>query len=121
MTQTRTKTVPPANTYPVDTPEWLYQEIMRHIEPDLMLDRLPKLNSVYAGESKREHAERMQSYEKAFAHFDQIYAKVAAMIARETRKLKERAKGEAHRREGEERGAELRNIEDIINDSLSGR
>ncbi len=112
--QTQLKPAPPINTFPPDAPEWLYQEIMRHIEPDLLLERLPRLDAQYAGETLDQRVERMQYYERAFALFDQISADISAMIARDARRLKDEARGEIRRREGQEHGQELKRIEDII-------
>lgn len=62
--------VPPRNIYDPGTPEWLYDEIMRHIEPDLMIEQVPLLDTKYAGESPEQRQDREAAYAQAFQHFD---------------------------------------------------
>ncbi len=110
-----TKPPAPPNTFPVDAPQWLYQEIMRHIEPDLMLGRVEDLDRVYAGETEKEKEERMRCYEEAFALFDRVYADVSTVVGSQARALNRRARGQALAAEGRERGQELDRIESLLN------
>lgn len=61
--------VPPNPSAP-GTPAWTYDEIMRHIEPDLLTSALPSIDAYYAGESAIERHARFSSYQRAFAAFD---------------------------------------------------
>lgn len=60
----------PPNASVAGTPEWAYDELMRHIEPDLLTNALPLLDAYYAGETTIERHARFSSYQRAFAAFD---------------------------------------------------
>lgn len=48
----------------------MYNEIMRHIEPDLLTTVLPQLARYYANEMPAERHARFSSYARAFRAFD---------------------------------------------------
>lgn len=48
---------------------WLYDELMQHIEPDLLSSNVSSLDAVHAGESAEERAERLNRYVVAFRIF----------------------------------------------------
>lgn len=54
----------------MSTPQWLYDEIMRSIEPELVTDMLPTLDTIYAAETSEEHDVRMERYRLAYAAYD---------------------------------------------------
>ena len=108
-----------ANPYPRRSMEWLYEEIMRHIEPDLTLQRFHKLDKLYATETKKERGERLHWYESAFALYDRIFADVAAMYAKEGRAQKHAVRKKTGAQEHTERSTELQDIERIIDSHLS--
>lgn len=99
--------------------EWLYQEIMRHIEPDLTLQRFPQLDKIYAGESKTNRTKRMKWYDSAFALYDRIFADVSAMYNAEAHSQRHAKHKKAAARETREEGEELEKIETIIDSHLS--
>ncbi len=76
----------PANPSPERTSEWLYNEIMRFVQPDLMTDHLPLLDLKYAGENAFEKAARLFSYEEAFRVFDEISVTATQPLVEEGRK-----------------------------------
>ena len=47
---------------------------MRHIEPDLLLERLPRRDAQYARETLDQRVELIESDERACATFDRISA-----------------------------------------------
>jgi hypothetical protein len=63
---------PPRNIYQPGTPEWLYDEIMRFIEPDLMIESVPLLDATYADETPEQKQERQAAYAIAFQNFDRM-------------------------------------------------
>ena len=114
MTSTQTLPTLPANTATPRSPEWLYCEIMRHIEPDLLPGTADHLDRIYKGETAAEHERRMAAYDRAFALFDTVYADVTSMIESEARDLRRKALSASKGREAAERGGELNRIDDII-------
>ena len=68
----------PLNPSAPQTVEWMYNEIMRHIEPDLLTNVLPQLSEYYAGESAIERHARFSSYQRAFRAFDAACAAIDA-------------------------------------------
>lgn len=72
MSQTQTY---PANPSLPGTAQWIYDEIMRFIEPDLLTTRIGFLDEIYANETEDEGKKRMMAYEKAFAIFDKVAEK----------------------------------------------
>ncbi len=72
--------LPPPNPSTPNTEEWLYNEIMRHVEPDLMLNHLPLLDEKYANETPVEHLQRMKNYEDAYRIFDKAKAEITAEL-----------------------------------------
>jgi len=68
-----TKTDPPipqgkAEGYP--SAQWLYDELMQHIEPDLLTDQIAHADEKYAGESDEDRAARYERYTIAFMAFE---------------------------------------------------
>ncbi len=49
--------------------QWLYDEIMQHIEPELMTDQIGKLEERYKDESPEEREDRLQRYTVSFIIF----------------------------------------------------
>lgn len=64
--------VPPPNRQTAGTPAWLYDEIMRWIEPDLLLNVIPHHDELYGQETAEQREQRMKWYERAFVQFDRI-------------------------------------------------
>lgn len=96
------------------SPEWIYNEIMRFIEPELMTDSLPHLAEKYAGETPAENARRMALYDKAFACFDAAYAEVSRIFEQEAMTIKKESRSLAQSAEAEERGDALGKLEDAF-------
>ncbi len=103
--------VPPANTYPIHSPEWVYDEIMRHIEPELMLAELPLLENRYAGESEAQKTRRLAGYERAFQVFDAAYGKVVELLSEETHQLRARAREQVGKQERDEASKDMADFE----------
>ncbi|MSR86737.1 hypothetical protein EXS70_01020 [Candidatus Peribacteria bacterium] len=105
---------PPENPSTPDTPEWSYNELMRHIEPDLMTDFLPKHEEVFASETKEQTQARMKAYDEAFAVFDKAVLDCEDVFAKEVHELKTKAHEKAIKAEKKEQKKELKKIEDEI-------
>lgn len=108
----------PTNPWPVAAPHWLYDEIMRHIEPDLMIERIPLLDKKYAAETADQHQARMEHYDQAFRRYDAWHDDVVQFMSDETIKVRKNAQAEVAKKEGGERAGELNRIEQEF-DSLS--
>ncbi len=103
--------VPPPNMQAVQSPEWLYDEIMRFIEPDLMLDAIPRLTERYKDETAEERAARMGAYDRAFAAYDQVYAKVADDLMSQAQRLRKQAQASVAVQEEAEQSHDLSDAE----------
>ncbi len=101
----------PQNPWPRTAACWLYDEIMRNLNPDLMIERIPLLDKKYAGESHEEHAARMQQYQQTFDVYDQVYAQAADLYAQESHRIKENVRAHAMREEAAEQGSEIASVE----------
>ena len=108
----------PANVFPLHSAEWLYDEIMRHIEPDLMLRSVHGLQGKYLGESDAARAERMARYERAFAVFDGIYGTIAQMMMDDAHALKRQMRDIAVRKEHAEASQDLNAVERLFRHTL---
>ena len=95
----------------------MYDEVMRHIEPDLMLTATAGLDEKYKGETPEFHQARMDDYEKAFAAFDLLSADIEQMFLREVKKLKQQAEKVSHAREVAESEKAVEEISARIDDS----
>ena len=76
-------------------PEWLYNEIMHHIEPDLTTDKIALLNKKYAKETPEDREARMASYIFSFALFDEALNKVHGELFIKLKEYQERMQEKA--------------------------
>lgn len=74
MTPTLPKRLAPKNPSSPGTSDWLYNEIMRQIEPDLLSTAVGGLAAKYAGETAEQRQHRHDKYEQAYRTFDRIFA-----------------------------------------------
>jgi hypothetical protein len=93
---------------------WLYDQIMQHLEPDLMLACLPMLAEKYKDETQEQRMHRMESYDRAFRLFDEIAKDVTVMFREETQTLRRDARNAAQGKEEHERSSNVIRIESII-------
>lgn len=101
------------------TPLWLYDEIMRHIEPDLCSHQIPFLTEKYKNETPKEKLFRMRAYEMAFSLFDACLKEVKDGIADDVAEWKQKLRRRAVKKEQLEQKADMENIENIINNPVS--
>lgn len=99
------------------TPEWLYDEIMRCIEPDLVSSSLPMLDAKYAGEDPAEREFRLGKYQEAFALFDIALEKFEEAIGTQLRGYKQVAQKKALKEEQDETSQALHAIEQELDQS----
>ena len=117
MSQTQTTTwVPPGNPSQRGSAQWVYDEIMRNIEPDLITTRIVHLDEMYANETEEEGKKRMQSYEKAFEIFDAVAAQFEKDFHSGVLKLRKDAHAKAIQDERKERDQNAKNIESTFDD-----
>ncbi len=114
MASTQTSTfIPPANPSTPGTSQWIYNEIMRNIEPDLMTTNLPTHTKKYKDETQEQRLARMKLYDEAFAVFDAVAAEYEDEFHRDMERTKENAKMTAMREDAKK----LKTIEqEITND-----
>jgi hypothetical protein len=91
-TPTQTSTFTPPNPSAPGTPEWVYDEIMRHIEPDLLTAEIAGHPQKYRDETAEQRVARMAHYDKAFAAYDAAADAVEAEFRQEAMQVKERSK-----------------------------
>ena len=72
-------------------PEWLYDQIMREIEPDLVTDVLTTLTQKYKKETAAQAKLREERYAKAFKIFDVVLADVLVMFEADAKEKKNEA------------------------------
>lgn len=58
------------------TMEEVYNLLMQQIEPELMTDMLPKLESLYPNETPQEWKQRQERYKKAFAVYEERFMQI---------------------------------------------
>ncbi len=75
---------------------WLYDEIMQHIEPDLLSDRIDALEERYKGETKEQRADRLSKYMLAFKIFTESLQEVSEMQPFELQELQHSVQINAH-------------------------
>lgn len=103
----------PQNPSQQGTPEWLYDEIMRHIEPDLLTTVIPTHIEKYKNETAEERKERMTAYDKAFAIFDTVAAEFEGDFHIEYQKVRK----DAQEKVATEEKKEVQKIGDEIDSS----
>lgn len=104
----------PPNPSDVQSQEWLYDEIMRYIEPELMTNRKDKLAEMIAGETAGEREARKARYEQAFGIFDAVYKDVAEMMVRDAATVKEQVQKKLQEQEYREKQSEMHAAEDQL-------
>lgn len=111
--------VPPPNKQQAETPQWLYDEIMRWIEPDLMLNVIPNHQKIYANETQEQRNERMAYYDQAFAQFDAIYSQFSTVFFEQAKELAHVAQAQAHSQEAQAQRDEVQAAEAALNSSAT--
>ncbi len=101
----------PTNPWPQTAAHWMYDEIMRHVEPDLMLEHIPLLPKKYQEETDAMKEARLQHYDECFAIFDSIYKQVGDMCTQEVHRLKAEAHNTAITQESNERKMAMKLLE----------
>lgn len=89
----------PTNPWQPATPEWYYDEAMRFIEPDLMLNAIGRLEAFYTGETEQERQQRFVRYEQAFAVFDEAIGSAGAEMEGKLRILRNEKNAQALRQQ----------------------
>lgn len=89
--------------------------IMMGIEPDLTSAEIGRLDEKYRDETLAQRAERLQSYEKAFAVFDDVYAKVTGHCSQDAQVAHAALRTEREKKEHAEHAREIDDAESQIN------
>ncbi len=105
---------PPENPSTPGTSEWFYDEIMRHIEPDLVTNVIPTHAEKYKDETQEERVERMKAYDAAFTIFDKVAAEYEKEFMNDVQTLKKQSRSKAVKQETKEKNKELRNVEEQL-------
>ena len=93
---------PPPNPSQPGTPEWFYNEIMRHVEPDLLTTAIPQHAAYYANETKEQRIKRMDAYDKAFAIYDKVAAQAEDKFTADLHALRDKAHQDTLKKERRE-------------------
>lgn len=117
---THTTVDPLANPSTPGAPEWLYNEIMRNIEPDLLTTVMPRHAEMYAKETHQKSVERMKRYDSAFAVFDRVAMEYERDLHEDIQTLKRQAQAKARKRETAESKKSLKKIEKKMKEFPSG-
>lgn len=64
----------PKNPSAPGSSDWVYNEIMRFIEPDLISTSIPTLARKYANETESQRRWRHDKYRRAYALFDRFFS-----------------------------------------------
>lgn len=104
-------------TNDVTTVQWLYDEIMRSIEPDLCTHQIPLLQEKYSHETPREKIFRMRAYELAFALFDACLEEIKDDIAIDIASWKQQLRLKALQQEQSEQEEDIASIEQLFHNS----
>jgi hypothetical protein len=107
----------PGNPSLPGTAQWLYDEIMRNIEPDLITTRIIHLDEIYADETESEGKSRMQAYEKAFEIFDAAAMNFEKKFHAELGTFRKNAHKTAMEQERQEKAKNLKNLESTFDDA----
>lgn len=62
------------------SPQWLYDQVMAALEPELTTEGLKTLATKYKNETAKQAKARAARYAKIFAEFDRILGEVLAMF-----------------------------------------
>ncbi|HVW67177.1 MAG TPA: hypothetical protein VHA78_05640 [Candidatus Peribacteraceae bacterium] len=96
---------------------WIYDEFMKHIEPDLMTDHIEHVDEKYAGETAEERAERYEQYTMAFLIFDECLKDFDATMSAGVQFWKKKMEEFAKRESDTEDAAHMKIIEESIDSS----
>ena len=105
---------PPDNPSKPGTSEWFYDEIMRHIEPDLLTNVIPMHAEKYKQETQEQRVARMKAYDAAFTIFDKVAAEYEKEFMDGVQALKKKSRAKAVKEEKSEKRKELKHIEDEL-------
>jgi len=98
------------------TNDWLYQEIMRHIEPDLLLSN-DELKELYSDDDEEALQERFERYQKAYHRYEEVAHQLKKglemdiITKRKTKRLKSIAEAD------KEAANVLNNLSDAIDEA----
>ena len=104
--------VPPQNPSKPGTPEWLYDEIMRNIEPDLLTTALSTHDERYNDETKEQRAARLHAYDQAFMIFDNVTGDFEKEFHEKMETVRKKAKKKAMKEDKKK----LKSIEEEIDE-----
>ena len=104
---------------PYFSAQWVYDELMSRIEPDLVSNHISLLEKKYAGETKEQRKDRMEHYVVAFFIFEECMKDLQIAMEEDVRAWKKQmahvSKGETVKNEH----ASMRSIEQQIDSSDS--
>lgn len=92
---------------------WLYDLIMKDLEPDLCSTNIDRLEEIYpeGSESLLDERARMERYEKAFASFETQIASMKDIRLADAKELKKEMQQKIAKKEKTERTEEVSDVE----------
>ncbi|OGJ56223.1 hypothetical protein A3D88_03030 [Candidatus Peribacteria bacterium RIFCSPHIGHO2_02_FULL_52_16] len=107
------------NPHPPLSAEWLYDEIMASIEPDLLTKNIPLLEERYKGETEEQKKMRQEHYQVAFLIFDRVAADLEKEMKADVTLWKKQMAALANAEISVEEQSQLTQLEDSINSHQS--
>jgi hypothetical protein len=71
--------------------EQVYNKLMGEIEPDLLLENIPKIDKKYADETDKQKKSRLKRYKKAYAKYDEKFKEFMSSVHAKSRINKKKA------------------------------
>ena len=102
---------PPPNPSLSESAEWFYNEIMRHIEPDLLSTVILTHAEKYKSETQEQREARIKSYDNAFIVFDRVADDYGKQMASEVQEFKKQERTKAMKKEKKQEKKALKKIE----------
>ena len=104
---------PPPNPSAPGSPEWWYNEIMRHIEPELLTTVIPTHAETYKDESGEDRVARIEGYDKAFAMYDNVAADFEQTLHKDLETMRKKSRAATRAEEKKEKKKEKRVLKTI--------
>jgi hypothetical protein len=114
---TQTPVLPPKNPSQPGTAAWLYDEVVRFIEPDLMSDRIVLARKWRDGETDVTYTERQARYDRAKAAVEEAMRDIAALSERDGTAMMQELRRGAEQADDEQRDQDLSAIDQAMDEA----
>src|SRR3989344_2093093 len=97
--------------------QWLYDFLMKGIEPDLVTENLETIDAKYPHESAIDHDARMERYDRAFDEFDRVIDLIADQLVKEAVDQRHEVQSTLKEKEKTEREHDVTEAEHLFDDT----